>query len=147
MKNHARFPRTAGLRTMGEMSEAMTRAGLDPSRIQERAEMLAKVRGAERKRKRVSFGVLVVHNVGLLTFVGSQDEDDGMEVDAEGEGWEDDSEGMDVDGEARTTPKRAKTNSGTAVAKSRQPRTNRQLSGMRDQTVRLSIPFRSQVAH
>jgi nucleolar GTP-binding protein len=55
MKNHARLPRTAGMRTLSEMTGAMTKAGLDPSRIQERGEMLAKVRAAERKRKRVCF--------------------------------------------------------------------------------------------
>jgi nucleolar GTP-binding protein len=53
LKNQARFPRTAGLRTLSEMTESMTKAGLDPSRIQARAEVLAKVRTAERKRKRV----------------------------------------------------------------------------------------------
>ncbi|THH00324.1 hypothetical protein EW145_g7100, partial [Phellinidium pouzarii] len=40
MKNHARLPRTAGLRTLTELTDGLTRAGLDPSRIQERAEML-----------------------------------------------------------------------------------------------------------
>ena len=52
MKNRAALPRTAGLRTLSELTTEMTRAGLDPSRIQERAEMLAKVAGAKRKRQR-----------------------------------------------------------------------------------------------
>jgi nucleolar GTP-binding protein len=60
VKNTARLPRTAGLKTISEMTDALTKAGLDPSRLQERAEMLAKVRGAERKRKRVraTFGLV-----------------------------------------------------------------------------------------
>ena len=52
MKNRAMLPRTAGLRTLSELTTEMTKAGLDPSRIQERAEMLAKVQGAKRKRQR-----------------------------------------------------------------------------------------------
>ena len=48
MKNRALLPRTAGLRTLSELTSEMTKAGLDPSRIQERAEMLAKVAGAKR---------------------------------------------------------------------------------------------------
>ena len=52
MKNRAALPRTAGLRTLSELASEMTKAGLDPSRIQERAEILAKVAGAKRKRLR-----------------------------------------------------------------------------------------------
>ena len=52
MKNRAVLPRTAGLRTLSELTTGLTKAGLDPSRIQERAEMLAKVAGAKRKRQR-----------------------------------------------------------------------------------------------
>lgn len=59
-----------------------------------------------------------------------------MDVDEQEEDWEDESEGMDVDGEERAPAKRAKTNSGTVLAKSRQPRTNRQVAGLRDQAVR-----------
>ncbi|KAF7797295.1 hypothetical protein EIP86_008490 [Pleurotus ostreatoroseus] len=113
MKNTARLPRTAGLRTMSEMAAELTRAGLDPSRIQERAEVLAKAAGAKRKR-------------------GA--EDDGMDVDMDGEeedGGED--AWMDVDEEGGAPSKRAKGNSGAVLAKGRQPRSNRQVAGMRDE--------------
>ncbi|KAF9013838.1 P-loop containing nucleoside triphosphate hydrolase protein [Hymenopellis radicata] len=105
-KNQSRMPRSATLRTLSDLTDGMTKAGLDPSRIQERAEMLAKVAGAKRKR------------------VEGQEE---MDVD------EDDEDGMDVDGEEAPTLKRTKANSGAVVAASRRaPRTNRQLAGMRD---------------
>ncbi len=118
MKNGARLPRTAGLRTLSELTDSMTKAGLDPSRIQERAIQLAKVRTAERKRKR------------------GPDDDADMDVDDEGE---DDEESMDVDGEKKS-PKRARTNSGAIVARGkREPRTNRQLAGMRDDAVSPSL--------
>lgn len=58
-----------------------------------------------------------------------------MEVDEAEEDWEDESDGMDVDGEERVSAKRAKANSGAVVTKNRQPKTNRQLAGMRDQAV------------
>ena len=124
MKHNARLPRTAGLRTISELSTSMTKAGLDPSRIEQRAELIAKARGLERKRKR----------------------DEEMDVDEEGgSGQEEDGEGedggdwMDVDGEGDDTtspPKRRKTNTGTAViaAGKHAPRTNRQTAGMRDQS-------------
>ena len=114
MKNSARLPRTAGLRTLSELTDSLTQAGLDPSRIQERAEMIAKTRAAQRKRKR-------------------DDEDAEMEVDDES-GEED--ETMDVDEEA-TPNKRRRSNLGTATAVTakREPRGNRQLAGLRDDTV------------
>lgn len=70
-----------------------------------------------------------------------RDEDDedgeGMEVDGEGEGGE--GEWMDVDGEDDATPKkRRKSNLGTvaiAAKGRREPRSNRQLAGMRDDAV------------
>ncbi|KAH8107497.1 P-loop containing nucleoside triphosphate hydrolase protein [Phellopilus nigrolimitatus] len=109
MKNHARLPRTAGLRTLTELTDGLTKAGLDPSRIQERAEMLAKVQGAKRKRG----------------------EDAEMDVDMDG--GDGDAEWMDVDGEEMTPQKRAKANTGAVVTKGkREPRSNRQLAGMRD---------------
>ncbi|TFK53750.1 P-loop containing nucleoside triphosphate hydrolase protein [Heliocybe sulcata] len=109
MKHSARLPRTAGLRTLSELTTELTKAGLDPSRIQERAEMLAKVRSEQRKRKR----------------------DDEMDVDMDGEEAEGD--WMDVDGEDSPN-KRVKANSGAAVTKGkREPRSNRQLAGMRDE--------------
>ena len=116
MKNSAKLPRTAGLRTLSQLTTEMTNAGLDPSRIQERAEMLAKVAGAKRKRER--------------------DEDDaGMDVDGD-EGMEGgEGEWMDVDEDA-VPSKRTKANSGAAIAKAgREPRSNRQFAGMRDDAV------------
>lgn len=48
MRNRARMPRTAGLRTLSEMSQKMTAAGIDSSRIEERARVLARTRSAKR---------------------------------------------------------------------------------------------------
>ncbi|XP_006455345.1 hypothetical protein AGABI2DRAFT_75410 [Agaricus bisporus var. bisporus H97] len=112
-KNQTRLPRTAGLRTLTELTTELTKAGLDPSRIQERAERIAKLQAAERKRKR-----------------DEDDEDDGMEVDDGEEDWED--EGMDVDGEERPSKKKAKTTSGAVITK-RAPRSDRTFAGMRDE--------------
>ncbi len=68
MKNQSRLPRTAGMRTLTELTGSLTKAGLDPSRIQERAEILAKIQGeARRKRKREE-----------------REEAGGMEVDGDG---------------------------------------------------------------
>ncbi|OCH88156.1 GTP binding protein 4 [Obba rivulosa] len=112
MKNQAKLPRTAGLRTLSDLTTEMTKAGLNPSRIQQRAELLAKVAGEKRKRAR--------------------EEEAEMDVDEEGAGAED--AWMDVDGEEGAAPnKRAKANSGAVVAKGKhEPRSNRQLAGMRD---------------
>ena len=132
IKNKARLPRTAGLRTLTDLTTDLTKAGIDPSRVQERAVMIAKVRAAGRKRKR---------------------DEDGMDVDGDGDGDDEDrdnwvSEGdgedetmMDVDGdegeEDGTRHKRGKANSGEVIAhRKRAPRTNRQLAGMRDEAVR-----------
>jgi len=124
MKHNARLPRTAGLKTLSELSASLTKAGLDPSRIEQRAELIAKARGLERKRKR----------------------DEEMDVDEEGESGEgEDGEGeeggdwMDVDEEGddgKSPPKRRKSNTGTAVtaAGKHAPRTNRQTAGMRDES-------------
>ena len=119
MKNRALLPRTAGLRTLSELTSEMTKAGLDPSRIQERAEMLAKVAGAKRKRQR-------------------EEEEAAMDVDEDMEDAEDaEGEWMDVDGEEAPKLKKAKANSGAVVAKgARHPRSNRQLAGLRDEAVR-----------
>ena len=118
MKNRAALPRTAGLRTLSELTTEMTKAGLDPSRIQERAEMLAKVAGAKRKRQR-------------------EEEEAQMDVDEDADmGDEGEEEWMDVDGEEAPRLKKARTNSGAVVAKgARHPRSNRQLAGMRDEAV------------
>ncbi|KAG6844838.1 hypothetical protein H0H87_003269 [Tephrocybe sp. NHM501043] len=110
-KNQAPLPRTAGLRTLSELTTEMTKAGLDPSRIQERASMLAKIQGAKRKR----------------------DEDVDMDDDDDMEGSGDEESGMDVDGEEAPKLKR-KGNSGAVVAVNRRaPKSDRRLAGMRDQ--------------
>lgn len=117
MKNQAKLPRTVGLRTITELTSELTKAGLDPSRIQERAERLAKIAGAKRKRQR-------------------EEEEAEMDVD-EDKAAEDEDEWMDVDGEERPTPsKRAKANSGAVITKGKLPRTDRRLGGMRDEAVR-----------
>ena len=120
-KNQSRLPRTAGLRTLSELTDGLTKAGLDPSRIQERAEMLAKIRGAKRKR--------------------ADDEDVDMDEDDEEEEGSDEGEEnwMDVDGE-QASKKRLKTNSGGVVNK-REPRSHRQLAGMRDEGVSFECSF------
>lgn len=114
MKNRPILPRTAGLTTLSEMSEKLTKAGIDPSRIVERARLLAKARGAQRKRKR--------------------DEDEEMEVD------DDENEGsdtmMDVD-DADSPRKRQKGINGAAQIAphgKRVPKTDRTTIGMRDAT-------------
>ena len=117
MKNHAALPRTAGLHTLSELKTEMTKAGLDPSRIQERAEMLAKVQGAKRKLQR---------------------EEDEAEMDVDDETSDESGEGewMDVDGDEVPKLKRAKANSGAVIAKNaRHSRSNRQLAGLRGEVV------------
>lgn len=114
-KNQARLPRTAGLRTLSELTTSLKKAGYDPSSIQQRAEMLAKMQRAKRKRSEA-------------------EADTGMDVDNEGVS-ESDKEGdwMDVDGEV-TPNKRAKGNSGAVIMKHpRAPQSNRQLAGLRDE--------------
>jgi len=115
-KNQARLPRTAGLRTLTELTTELTKAGLDPSRIQERAAILAKLQGEKRKREREE----------------DVEMDDGVDEDGdEGLDW------MDVDGEeAPPLKKRVKGNSGAVVATDRRgPKTDRRVAGMRDQAV------------
>ncbi|KAI0266675.1 GTP binding protein 4 [Gloeopeniophorella convolvens] len=118
LKNKARLPRTAGLRTLSDLTADLTEAGFDPSRVQERAIMIAKVRGAGAKRKRDEEGMDVDEDEDAPELMDGDDGDeDGMEVDS---GAEDD-----------TTPrKRGKANSGATIA--RKPRSNRLAAGMRD---------------
>jgi len=121
MKNRPVMPRTAGLTSLSVMSQKLTKAGIDPSRIMERAQLIAKARGAERKRKR--------------------DEDDEMEVDEQQDGAEED--WMDVDDDAQPR-KRQKINGGAAQVVphgKRQPKTDRTTIGMRDATVCSSLPL------
>jgi nucleolar GTP-binding protein len=130
IKNKARLPRTAGLRTLSDLTTDLTKAGIDPSRVQERAVMIAKIRAAGHKRKRDEDGMDV----------------DGNGVDEDGDNWVSEGDGedetmMDVDGDEGekdgTQHKRGKANSGAAIAhRKRVPRSNRQLAGMRDEAVR-----------
>lgn len=117
-KNHARLPRTAGKRTISELAENLTKAGYDPSRIEERAAILAKAQSAVRKRKRA-------------------EADAEMDVDMDMEGDDGaEAEWMDVDGDDMAPQKRVKANSGAVVTKGkREPRSNRQLAGLRDDAV------------
>ena len=133
MKNKARLPRTAGLRTLSDLTSDLTKAGIDPSRVQERAVMIAKVRaaaGSKRKRDGAEDGM---------------DVDDGDDRGDDGDGdWasegEDDGSVMDVDGEEGTRrDKRGKANSGAVIARKRAPRSNRQFAGMRDEAVRFQL--------
>jgi hypothetical protein len=121
MKHNARLPRTAGLKTLSELSASLRKAGLDPSRIEQRAALIAKAKGLGGKRKR----------------------DEEMDVDEEGENEDgEDGEGggdwMDVDEEDNggSQQKRRKSNTGATVTSTGKhaPRTNRQTAGMRDQT-------------
>ncbi|KAL1700264.1 P-loop containing nucleoside triphosphate hydrolase protein [Schizophyllum commune] len=105
-RNQPPLPRTAGLRTLSELSAGMRAAGHDPSRIEGRAKALAKAQ----KRKRDEEG------------------EEDVEMGSGSDGDEDDA--MDVDGEGAPV-KRARTAAG-AVTSRRAPRTNRSLAGLRD---------------
>jgi nucleolar GTP-binding protein len=50
LRNKARLPRTAGLKTLSEFSQKMTEAGLDPSRVEERARIIAMARSNKSSR-------------------------------------------------------------------------------------------------
>jgi nucleolar GTP-binding protein len=136
MKNKARLPRTAGLRTITDLTTDLTNAGLDPSRVQERATMIAKMRGASsRKRRRDEDGD------GMDVDVDGDDDDDDDGAALEQDGGEGADAVMDVDDgewedEDDTPRKRGKANSGAAFARKRAPQSNRQLAGMRDEAVR-----------
>lgn len=92
----------------------MTAAGLDPSRIVERATVLAKVHGSKRKHAAAEMDV-------------DEDMEDGSGEDGEA-GW------MDVDGDEDSPNKRAKGVSGGVVpADRRSARTDRRYAGMKDE--------------
>jgi len=135
MKNKARLPRTAGLRTLSDLTADLTKAGIDPSRVQERAVMIAKVRAAGHKRKRDG-------DEDGMDVDGDNGEGDGDDDDWASEG-EDDTSVMDVDGsgeQGTRHDKRGKANSGAVIARKRAPRSNRQNAGLRDEAVRFSVP-------
>ncbi|KAI0256242.1 GTP binding protein 4 [Lactifluus subvellereus] len=128
MKNKARLPRTAGLRTLTDLTTDLTKAGIDPSRIQERAVMIAKMRAAERKRKRDE------DEEGMDVDDDDDDDDDAAsQEERQGETMDVDVDGGEDDGTPR---KRGKANSGAVIARTRAPRSNRQLAGLRDEAVR-----------
>lgn len=112
-KNRPVLPRTAGLTTLSQMTEKLTKAGLDPSRIVERAQMIAKARGVDKKRKR----------------------DEEMDLDESG----DEGDAMEVD-EEDSTRKRRKTAAGAVEIVNygkRVPKSDRATIGMRDSAVRI----------
>lgn len=117
-KNTARLPRTAGLRTLSELTGELTAAGYDPSKIQERAEMLAKIQGAKRKREREEDEARM-------------DEDSQSDEDEDG-GFEDEDGDVEMGGGREKVVKKVKTNSGGVVNK-RVPASDRQMTGLRDQ--------------
>lgn len=117
MKNQSRLPRTAGLRTLSELTTELKKAGYDPSSIEARAGIIAKAQGAKRKRAEADMDV-------------DMEDGDGDASEGEEGDW------MDVDGEEQTPNKRVKSNSGSVIAKHpRAPKSNRQFAGMRDQQV------------
>ena len=107
-KNRTNLPRTAGMRTMSEMAQKLTEAGLDPSRLQERAKLLAKARGVKRR--------------------ADGDEED-MEMDGSG-GDDDGEDGMSVDGEADVALKQRTKGKSSAPVSRKGPKTDRRLVGM-----------------
>ncbi|VDB84898.1 unnamed protein product [Peniophora sp. CBMAI 1063] len=117
LKSTARLPASAKVRTISELARDLTRAGHDPSRIEERAAVLAKARGAKRKR--------------------SPSSDDRMDVDGAEFALDADADmDVDQDGEPTSATKRSKTNSGRALSTSttkRAPKTDRQAAGLRDE--------------
>lgn len=118
---------------MTGLSKALTKAGFDPSRIEERAALLAKAAGMKRKRT-------------------SGDEDGDAEMGVDEGGWVDEPEAeaevrMEVDGEgAHKTRKMMRTEKGARKAVvfkvDRKPRTDRSVAGMSDATVSFhACPF------
>lgn len=116
--NHPTLPRVKAPRSLSSLTQALTKAGYDPSKIEERAILLAKAAGAKRKRE--------------------EEDEGGMEVDEEDEeDWEDDSE-MEVDED--TPRKKLRTEKGSrVVAVDRRARTDRSLAGLGGPEVRWMI--------
>ncbi|KAG8883749.1 Nucleolar GTP-binding protein 1 [Tulasnella sp. 331] len=124
--SRAIIPRPDAKRTLTGLSTALTKAGFDPSRIEERAALLAKAAGMKRKR------------------VDRDDDAAEMDVDAEG-GWVDEPEAeaevrMEVDGEGapNKTRKMIRTEKGARKAVvfkvDRKPRMDRSVAGMTSAT-------------
>lgn len=119
-QNHPILPRGVEHRSITDLSKALTKAGYDPSKIEQRAILLAKAAGMKRKR--------------------DEEGDDQMDEDS----WEDESDGgdgMEVD-EENQSPKRVKTESGSVKKKGRvtmvdrTAKTNRALAGLGGPEVR-----------
>ena len=120
LQNRPVIPRTSQHRTLSEMTRKLTEAGYDPTRIEERARVLAKARG-------------------LVGESRKRDADDMEEVDDE-DAWSADEgdDSMEVDGGERSA-KRSKT---SIVPKGkRTPATNRETAGLGSMVVRLISSF------
>lgn len=120
-QNRSIMPRTVrNDRNLDDMARELRKAGVDPSKLEERAKMLALARGVQlrtkesAKRKRDADGEY--EEVEVL------EEEDG-----------DDS--MDVDGEEQQPTKRSRT-AIAAKSSKRGPARNRAVAGMRDQAQR-----------
>jgi len=108
---------------LSELTTELTKAGYDTSRIQQRAEIIAKFQGAKRKRDQLDDGDVEM---------GSAEDDDGAEGRDDVEEWMDEDE--DGDADESSPKKRVKTNSGGVINR-REPKSDRQMGGLRDQEV------------
>ena len=125
MKNRPIMPRTATTQTISEMSRKLTAAGLDPSRVVARAEMLAKVRGAQAK----------------MTGEKRKRNADSMDIDEHSDDGSDPDDTMDVDGEkgrkSTLSPRKKIRGEAGAIAirERRLPKTDRMHAGLKDSAV------------
>ena len=127
-QNKPIMPRTVrNDRTLDDMARDLRKAGIDPSKLEERAQMLALARGVQLKTR----------NAGEKRKRDAEDGDGSMEVDGDMTGasasqWadEDSDEDMDVDG---APGKKRKSVSGRAIAANgKLPKKNRQIAGLSD---------------
>lgn len=135
-KHRAHLPRTATLRHIKDMANDLRSTGVDPSRIEERAQYLLRLK-ADNKRKRPAD-----EEEGEEDAEGDAEENAAeMDVDGEGDGEVAEADWMDVDGEEDGAPKkRLKTESGAVAARGkRAPRSDRRLAGMRDNAVSIGL--------
>lgn len=109
------IPRPDRRLKLSDMTKQLRKEGLDPARIEQRAEVIAKARKLASQTAKAT---------GKRKADGSMDLDDA-------EAWEDD-DGMDVDSATAAPNKRAKGAAGEAVVPhERAPGKNRQLVGMK----------------
>lgn len=123
MRNLAPIPRKNQNRNVSQMTEDMRRSGYDPSSIEARAQTIAQARTLQKaagKRKR---GV------------------NAMDVDGETEGfgWVDEAGGMDVDQPSTSNKKVKISNKAVALKAGRLPKSDRNMAGLRDETVSRSL--------